>query len=349
MTKRCTSLRTLKPLARVVVIVVCIIALIAYFWVVTPWLIGWNQGISEFGEVETSGLQRPTLVMRIFDGLEKDKSIGFELHHILLPKNTCIQKILVRESIPNGDGSLEKPTRYKLPFRVKPSFKIDNLDFATIADPEHTEIDYGRCSNEEILWVDGSDGRVKGRADTKKATSIFMIPTDDMTIYYYPFDKRTSEINIIGIFSGKDVASNGSAKVARVLDYDIIGWAKFPFHDEAISISRLKGNNMQTVTVDLYRQQARRALTIVLLASILVFIGFLPFVMDSSSFVELSLGIVFGLWGIQGVLLPSDITGPSIIQSAILAMYLFYALAVFIRLFGINAWKWLNRSRQRNQ
>lgn len=347
MTKRRTSLHVLKPLARVVVIAVCIIASIAYFCVVTPWLLGWNQGISEFGG-ESSGQQKPILVLRVFDGLEKNKSIGFELHHILLPRNTCLQKILVHESIPNGDGNLEKPTRYKLPFRVKPTFKIDNLDFATSTDSDHTEIDYSRCSGEEILWIYGNEGRVKGRADTKKDTSIFMIPTDDMTIYYYPFDKRTSEINIIGIFSEKGVASNGSAKIISDLDYDIIGWAEFPFQDEVISISRQKDNNMQTVTVDLYRQQARRVLTIVLLASILVFIGFLPFVADSSSFVELSLGIVFGLWGIQGVLLPSDISGPSIIQSAILALYLFYALAVFIRLFGINAWKWLNRSGRKN-
>ena len=68
----------------------------------------------------------------------------------------------------------------------------------------------------------------------------------------------------------------------------------------------------------------------------------LAFVKDVSAFLEVAIGILLGLWGIQSVLVPIDITEPTITPQIILALYVLLAFAVFIRFVIRPCWNWAN-------
>jgi|688.fasta_scaffold318277_2 hypothetical protein len=346
--KRRQSVARKLGLLRFLVVATCLAIIACYVSIVTPWILGWNQGIIEFGDLNSIEPLRAKVVLRLFHSATSNQTIGFELHHIVLPPRTCVEKVSFRENTDHLAGANGTNTsRFKPPYKQRPVFPRDDLDYFSVSDNDFTEIRYSRCSNEKALWINGYEGVIKGMATTKHANPLLLADPDRMALYYYPFDQQTAAVDILGVFS-KDSERIPNVPSTSALDFSVAGWLEFPQSDETISIVK-HGSSARTITIDLRRQQARRLLSIVLLSSALMFIVLLPFVGDTSTFIELSVAVVFGLWGIQGIIVPTEINDPTIVQSCILALYLLYALIVFIRIGAVNALRFLDKVGKRSQ
>lgn len=93
------------------------------------------------------------------------------------------------------------------------------------------------------------------------------------------------------------------------------------------------------VNISQQRPLAQRMLTAVLLGSILIFILSLLWIQENSNFLEVAVGILLGLWGIQDVLIPSYITGPTLINTLILTFYVLLALVTVVRFAVVPVWR----------
>jgi len=62
-----------------------------------------------------------------------------------------------------------------------------------------------------------------------------------------------------------------------------------------------------------------------------VLILLLVSVRETGSFIEVSVGILLGLWGVQSVLVPDDIAGTTVIDPLIIALYVMFALVIPFR------------------
>lgn len=95
---------------------------------------------------------------------------------------------------------------------------------------------------------------------------------------------------------------------------------------------------VMTLQIALERPLFQRVLTVVLLASLFGFILILLFVSEISAFLEIAVGILLGLWGVQGILIPTYITGPTLIETLILTLYVLLAFVTFVRFIIIPFW-----------
>jgi hypothetical protein len=120
-----------------------------------------------------------------------------------------------------------------------------------------------------------------------------------------------------------------------IVNTNLPGW-----HDD-IEITpiqiKVNGRNKPAFQIDvtLRRLLSVRILTVLLLLILVGFITFLPFVKETGSAIELSLGIFFGLWGIQDVLIPGDIEYTTLIHSLLMMLYTYLAVAAVIRFVSI--------------
>jgi hypothetical protein len=64
----------------------------------------------------------------------------------------------------------------------------------------------------------------------------------------------------------------------------------------------------------------------VILVGLVVLLGFLATINSINTFLQVSIAILFGIFGLRQVLLPSDIGRPTILDALILGLYLIFAL-----------------------
>jgi hypothetical protein len=88
---------------------------------------------------------------------------------------------------------------------------------------------------------------------------------------------------------------------------------------------------MTTVRITFQRPLGRRALTVILLGTLFVFILSLLFLEETATFLEVAVGILLGLWGVREVLLPPYVTGPTMIEPLVLMLYFALVVAVLLR------------------
>jgi hypothetical protein len=153
----------------------------------------------------------------------------------------------------------------------------------------------------------------------------------------YPFDSRHSSFYVWTIF----VTPSGQ-RLSVAPDVQII--VDFQDWQEKVEISKTTvntGNEIKKVTkVDFHlkRPIGLRILTIVLLTAVLASILLLIVVPETGTVLEVAIGILLGLWGIQGVLIPPDIQANTFVHFAILALYILLAWALAVRFLGRPIW-----------
>lgn len=98
------------------------------------------------------------------------------------------------------------------------------------------------------------------------------------------------------------------------------------------------------VTLELRRPLTMQVLIPLLLLAFLFVICWLIRVDDTSSFLEVAIGILIGLWGIQSVLIPKTIESPTIIDPLILVLYVLLALIILAQFVIKPLWKRLGQS-----
>lgn len=161
--------------------------------------------------------------------------------------------------------------------------------------------------------------------------------------YYFPFDRRSIDMAIW--LDASMEGENGESTDVSIAP-DITGWVDAPDWDESVSIDKIYseelGHEVTRLHIDFHRPLAYRALTIILLGTLFAFIVALVFVKDTGSFLEVAVGVLLGLWGIQDILIPAGVTWPTIIDPLILTLYVSFAFVTLVR-FGVRpVWHWLS-------
>jgi hypothetical protein len=85
------------------------------------------------------------------------------------------------------------------------------------------------------------------------------------------------------------------------------------------------------VTLDMRRSITYQVLVPTILISIAIVIIYLAFVNEIGSFLEVSTEILLGLWGIQTILVPSNISEPTVMDPLIMALYVLFLFVIFVR------------------
>ena len=157
--------------------------------------------------------------------------------------------------------------------------------------------------------------------------------------YFYPFDKRVVGVyvkpeNQLARLDTSSILKSGEPILT--LEIDAPEWDKKEVFQTQLPIdetARTWANTLpfKVTNIELQRPLSNRILTVILLLSILTFIILSIFINELGTFLEVAVGILLGLWGIQTILVPDYITGATIIDALILTLYVLFAFAIFIR------------------
>jgi hypothetical protein len=164
------------------------------------------------------------------------------------------------------------------------------------------------------------------------------LETYGVSKFYFPYDDRAYEsvIWVDGNVAGKD-----EEPVINSIAPQIAGGVFAPNWDVSISLAQSEsGENFgTTLRVEYKRPLINRILTPLLLFMIFGIIVSLPFIKDTSTFVEMLIGTIFGLCGLHDVLIPAEVTWSTVIDSVILFLYSLLGFFVLLRVAVIPAWK----------
>jgi len=130
-----------------------------------------------------------------------------------------------------------------------------------------------------------------------------------------------------------------------VLVPKIAGAIRAPDWDITVStIETFEGNHPGArIRIEYRRPLLYRLLVPILLLLMLGVIVALPFIQETSTFLETLIGIIFGLWGLHEVLIPADVTWPTIIDPLILSLYALLGFFTLLRVVIIPVWKRVGR------
>jgi hypothetical protein len=314
------SRRAVVIALKISIINVCFLIFFLLLSLIIPLITGQNLGISEFGNLHLQKVSKPFIVFHIYEIEKSSNSIGFELDQIVLPPNVCLDGITLWGGY----------SGYRLPYEDSPSFG-GSSSAGGAGDIGGYNV-YG-CSRDEQTGFNGYE-LLRNKNDSEGLKEILRI--SEQPIYYFPFDERS-----LTIFPDITLYANSNEK-QKIVDYEIAGWVTAPKWDEKILLKKTDGKEPY-IEIYFYRPIAYRALTLILLGSLFLLIILLFSIADNGTFLEVSIGILFGLWGIQDILIPKNITEPTIVSSLILTLYVCFVFITLLRFVRFNLWRWLNR------
>jgi hypothetical protein len=156
----------------------------------------------------------------------------------------------------------------------------------------------------------------------------FQVLDDSM----YPADRGTLETSIFAVVEASDGTTKRLAPEVNLSFVSHVLW----LHDIELNYSTVESSNSfeQTlITGEFHRPLTVRLFTYSVLGTILLFIVGLLFAKDRSAVMEISLGILLGLWSIKSFLIPERVPETqTVVHHAIPYLYLLFSLAVITRL-----------------
>lgn len=151
--------------------------------------------------------------------------------------------------------------------------------------------------------------------------------------YFYPFDQASIEIYTL---IDQELTYENQATVSSTdighhvnLVVDTNKW------DYSVESDELDNNGALVLRINLQRPFPVKLLTTLLLVTAFFFIISLIRIKENSSFLEVSVGVLLGLWSLQELLIPDYLNEPTIVNNFILVLYLLLALISILRYFLI--------------
>jgi len=181
----------------------------------------------------------------------------------------------------------------------------------------------------------------------------------EASTFYFPFDRRITSFAISAPIRVPQTPTSTliAPSVPRLfIEIDSPNWVN-QFKSSVIYLGNGQNSSdslyrdsyqgpATVVSIVQQRPLSQRILTAVLLTSILIFILSLLFVKETGTFLEVAVGILLGLWGVQDILIPGYITSPTLINTLILAFYVLLAFIAAIRFAVIPLWHRLGPTPQ---
>lgn len=153
--------------------------------------------------------------------------------------------------------------------------------------------------------------------------------------YYYPWDEYIVTIPFSVHYSESKPDGKYELNAAPDLALTVYadGWKpSYKFYKIDKITGELSNTSEQSILqISFKRISTQRILPAILLGVVLAFSVMIVFVRDSSSAIEISVGILFSLWGTRSILVPPNLTEPIFIDVLILSEYLLLACFIVIR------------------
>lgn len=142
--------------------------------------------------------------------------------------------------------------------------------------------------------------------------------------FLYPFDEYVITLSTRITFQSVQDTTSFAPYVSVVCDRS--AWT----HN--VSFVEPTNTTATSVRVTFKRSGDVRFVALLALSTLLLLILAIPFQRDTGSVLEVSFSFLLGLWGIRGVIVPTSIRFPTIIDSALLGLFALFTLSVLLRL-----------------
>lgn len=159
--------------------------------------------------------------------------------------------------------------------------------------------------------------------------------------YRYPYDELDIPLGLRFFGYKEDDGRSDYIQIPVNVTYHLSfpGWELKRTELEALEpedVTRIDGPvpswyPLSVTRIHLVRPFLYRLLTPVLLVCVVLFMILIPLIKDLGSFVEATTAMIFGLWGIRQVLLPTNVSGPTMLDPAFLILYVLLAVAILSR------------------
>lgn len=152
--------------------------------------------------------------------------------------------------------------------------------------------------------------------------------------YFYPFDKYEADFNlqVNGELIQDEQVVHYVLEPDLIYDIDANEWQIQVINEGQPDTER---NRLHFV---LERPLFQRIITAVILISIAFLIVLLITIQERGAILEVTAAVLFSLWSIQPLLIPSNVTWTTVINQIILFNYALLALVLFLRIVVIPAW-----------
>lgn len=167
--------------------------------------------------------------------------------------------------------------------------------------------------------------------------SRFIFESKRNTPRMFPFDRWTSQpVLIYPLVELSDGTMTNDIPLVIHITSALPNWeesievttgpTRIPFGSAQWAATRLD--------LSLVRPATQKVLTVTLLLFLTGFIVGIALISDTGSVLEVSVGILLGLWGVREVLIPSYINGTTLVHVLISLLYLLLGIAAYLRFVG---------------
>lgn len=150
--------------------------------------------------------------------------------------------------------------------------------------------------------------------------------------YFYPFDQYE------GNYIYSLLVSEESIEKFKINPNIVANFSGADEWQKIVTVSAGKDGKNNVVKLIFQRSQSDRVLTVILLSLIFVFILLLFVINDIGSILEISVGILFGLWSVQSILVPNYIDGRTLVHDLTFLLYILFALSICMRFIVKPLW-----------
>jgi hypothetical protein len=208
-----------------------------------------------------------------------------------------------------------------------------------INDPYNYSGLWANYQFDNLCTDDKTKSGIFPNTDTKNSVMTDTIRFHAIPQYFFPFDRGTVTI---------DYWLNGRLKNSNPTDSRLVITPDVDAYIHASewnmtatttkNYSEKIGHEVTSLYIDFQRPRFYQILTVAVLGSVVILIITLLFIKDISNLVQIAIGILLGLWGVQNIIIPPYITGAVIIIPLILLLYISLAFVLFIRFFVYPIW-----------
>lgn len=344
-----------KFLLRALLILLCLLILITLGEITLPLITGKNMKSYSFGEnLPITNPDNFTLAVRVDDS--GNGVFKIKLDTIIVPSSINNKVICIHELYALDQNEYNEywrlafmdmvplghiagfPTGYFPSFDGVELWKIkevsyENNPYIHILSPTIGLEFKNLCTENDAQVLSDSILEYKVKFSQRDSQIPDIIPKpNSVSAFFYPFDHQHISIMFwLQTTEAEIIAPN----IIGVITPS--GWStEVNTNYSDLNVSHLNGRQetkqIKTLSIEFKRPLAYRILNILLLIVLVTFIVALIYIKETSNFLALALGILFGFGGLEGILQLPNQKEFSLISATFLTLYFLFTIAIFIRI-----------------
>ncbi|MBK8905440.1 MAG: hypothetical protein IPM53_29930 [Anaerolineaceae bacterium] len=168
-----------------------------------------------------------------------------------------------------------------------------------------------------------------------EAFNAISIVMESQNSHFFPFDSLVSKTPLV-LWVPSRYENEISYPLNMRVHTNLPDWnEKIGLVNEKVYLTQEQSDettiDAKLISITLKRPLRQQILTVILLLFMAVFITSLIYVDDRGSALEVSVGILFGLWGVGSILLPENVSINNLVGLGLTLLYIYFAGVAFYR------------------